>query len=90
MKFERDEVVLKFTCVRYIRVFTKFSGDPYYEPLAWVMIIMFLEDIMFLKLFVGEVFMCEQETQIKAIGFIQGQHLYHKKRKRMHVLFNLL
>ena len=26
-------------CVCSIRVFTKFSGDPYYEPLAWFMII---------------------------------------------------
>ena len=38
IKFERDkgsfEILL---CVHSIRVFTKFSGDPYYEPLAWFM-----------------------------------------------------
>ena len=25
-------------CVRSIRIFSKFSGDPYYEPLSWFMI----------------------------------------------------
>ena len=38
MKFERDEVsseILFHVCS--IRVFTKFSDDPYYEPLAWFM-----------------------------------------------------
>ena len=33
------KVVLKISlCVHSIRVFAKFSGDPYYEPLAWFMI----------------------------------------------------
>ena len=42
MKFERDEGSLEISlCVCSIRVFTKFSGDPYYEPLAWFMIKMF-------------------------------------------------
>ena len=39
---------------------------------------MLLKDVMFIKLwntFVGEVFVCEQETQIKATAFIQGKHL---------------
>ena len=27
-------------CVRSIRIFSKFSGDPYYEPLLWFMITM--------------------------------------------------
>ena len=39
---------------------------------------MLLEAIMFIKLHgmcVGEVFVYEQETQIKATVFIQGQHL---------------
>ena len=31
------KVVLKFHCVCSIRGFAKFSGDPYYEPLAWFM-----------------------------------------------------
>ena len=26
-------------CVRSIRIFSKFSGDPYYEPLLWFMIL---------------------------------------------------
>ena len=26
-------------CVRSIRIFSKFSGDPYYEPLSWFMIL---------------------------------------------------
>ena len=39
MKFERDEGSFEISlCVCSIRVFTKFSGDPYYEPLAWFMI----------------------------------------------------
>ena len=39
MKFERDEGSFEILlCVCSIRVFTKFSGDPYYEPLAWFMI----------------------------------------------------
>ena len=25
-------------CVHSIRIFSKFSGDPYYEPLSWFMI----------------------------------------------------
>ena len=25
-------------CVRSIRIFSKFLGDPYYEPLSWFMI----------------------------------------------------
>ena len=25
-------------CVRSIRIFSKFSCDPYYEPLSWFMI----------------------------------------------------
>ena len=25
-------------CVRSIRIFSKFSSDPYYEPLSWFMI----------------------------------------------------
>ena len=25
-------------CVHSIRIFSKFSGDPYYEPLLWFMI----------------------------------------------------
>ena len=39
MKFQRDEgnCVILF-CVCSSRVFTKFLGDPYYEPLAWFMI----------------------------------------------------
>ena len=37
MKFEEmDEGSFKITfCVHSIRIFTKFSGDPYYEPLVW-------------------------------------------------------
>ena len=27
-------------CVRSIRIFSKFSCDPYYEPLSWFMILM--------------------------------------------------
>ena len=39
MKFERDEGSFEISLrVCSIRVFTKFSGDPYYEPLAWFMI----------------------------------------------------
>ena len=39
MKFERDEGSFEISlCVCSIRVFTKFLGDPYYEPLAWFMI----------------------------------------------------
>ena len=39
MKFERDEGSSEISLhVCSIRVFTKFSGDPYYEPLAWFMI----------------------------------------------------
>ena len=39
MKFERDEGSFEILlCVCSIRVFTKFSGDPYYESLAWFMI----------------------------------------------------
>ena len=26
-------------CVRSIRIFSKFLGDPYYEPLSWFMIL---------------------------------------------------
>ena len=26
-------------CVRSIRIFSKFSGDPHYEPLSWFMIL---------------------------------------------------
>ena len=26
-------------CVRSIKIFSKFSGDPYYEPLSWFMIL---------------------------------------------------
>ena len=38
MKFERDEGSFEISlCVCSIRVFTKFLGDPYYEPLAWFM-----------------------------------------------------
>ena len=38
-KFERDEGSFEISlCVCSIRVFAKFSGDPYYEPLAWFMI----------------------------------------------------
>ena len=34
MKFERDKGSFKISfCVRSIRIFTKYSGDPYYEPL---------------------------------------------------------
>ena len=40
IKFERDEGSFEILlCVYSIRVFAKFSGDPYYEPLAWFMII---------------------------------------------------
>ena len=36
IKFERDKDCYKISfCVHSIRIFTKFSGDPYYEPLAW-------------------------------------------------------
>ena len=28
-------------CVHSIRIFSKFSGDPYYEPLSWFMIMHF-------------------------------------------------
>ena len=42
MKFERDEGSFEISlCVCSIRVFTKFSGDPYYEPLVWFMITYF-------------------------------------------------
>ena len=34
IKFERDKGSLKFHSVCSIRIFTKFSGDPYYEPLV--------------------------------------------------------
>ena len=37
--FKRHEGSLKMSfCVRSIRIFSKFSGDPYYEPLSWFMI----------------------------------------------------
>ena len=40
MKFERDEGSFEISLyVCSIRVFTKFSGNPYYEPLPWFMII---------------------------------------------------
>ena len=29
-------------CVRSIRIFTKFSSDPYYEPLSWFMIYIYI------------------------------------------------
>ena len=39
MKFERVECSLEISfCVRSIRIFTLFSGDSYYEQLAWFMI----------------------------------------------------
>ena len=39
MKFERDEGSSEISLrVCSIRVFTKYSDDPYYEPLAWFMI----------------------------------------------------
>ena len=39
MKFERDEDSCEISfCVCSIRFFTKFLGDPYYEPLPWFMI----------------------------------------------------
>ena len=39
IKFERDGGSFEISlCVCSIRVFAKFSGDPYYEPLAWFMI----------------------------------------------------
>ena len=39
IKFERDKGSLEISlCVCSVRVFTKFSGNPYYEPLAWFMI----------------------------------------------------
>ena len=43
IKFERDKgsFEIKF-CVRSIRVFTKFLGDPYRKPLAWFMITLLL------------------------------------------------
>ena len=44
-----------------------------------VLLICFLEDIVYKtrwNMFVGEVLMCEQETQIKATEFIQGPLLY--------------
>ena len=42
MKFERDEGSFKISfCVRSIRIFAKFSGDPYYEPLPWFMIVVY-------------------------------------------------
>ena len=31
-------------CVRSIRIFSKFSGDPYYEPLSWFMIPFLIRD----------------------------------------------
>ena len=43
MKFERDEGSSEISLhVCSIRVFTKFSGDPYYEPLAWFMILLLI------------------------------------------------
>ena len=40
IKFERDEGSFETSlCVCSVRVFTKFSGDPYYEPLAWFMML---------------------------------------------------
>ena len=37
--FERDDGSFEILlCVRSIRVFTKFSGDPYYKSLVWFMI----------------------------------------------------
>ena len=40
INFERDKGSFEISlCVHSIRVFTKFSGDPCYEPLAWFMII---------------------------------------------------
>ena len=29
-------------CVRSIRIFSKFSSDPYYEPLSWFMICVYV------------------------------------------------
>ena len=42
VKFERDEGSFEISlCVCSTRVFVKFSGDPYYEPLACFMIATF-------------------------------------------------
>ena len=39
IKFKRDEGSFEISlCLCSIRVFIKFSGDPYYEPLAWFMV----------------------------------------------------
>ena len=39
IKFERDKGSFEISfCVHSVRIFTKFSGDSYYEPVAWFMI----------------------------------------------------
>ena len=30
-------------CVHSIRIFSKFSDDPYYEPLSWFMILLLMQ-----------------------------------------------
>ena len=41
IKFERNESSFEISfCVRSIRIFTKFPDDPYYEPPAWLTIIL--------------------------------------------------
>ena len=40
MKFERVEGSFGISFYVFsVRIFTKFLGDPYYEPLAWFLIV---------------------------------------------------
>ena len=45
-------------CVRSIRIFSKFSCDPYYEPLSWFMIYIYIGEsgIWLSKILVNDIY----------------------------------